>query len=43
MSAFLLCMSNYSRGATYFVCLELDCLCVDMLSFLKLIRDVAKL
>jgi hypothetical protein len=38
-----MCKSNYSREAKYFVFLELDCLCVDILSFLKLIRDDAKL
>jgi hypothetical protein len=43
MSAFHLCISNYSRGAMSFVCLELLSVCVDILSFLKLIRDVAEL
>jgi hypothetical protein len=37
------CISNYSRGATSFVCLELISVCADMLSFLTLIRDVATL
>jgi hypothetical protein len=43
MSALYLCMSNYSRGAYYFVCLELLSVCVDILSFQKLARDVAEL
>jgi hypothetical protein len=43
MSAFHVSISNYSRGATFFVCLELLDVCVDMLSFLKLISDAATL
>jgi hypothetical protein len=43
MSAFYMCISNYSRGTMSFVCLELISVCVDILSFLWLIRDVAKL
>jgi hypothetical protein len=35
MNAFHLCMIKYSRGATYFACLELDCLGVDVPFFLS--------
>jgi hypothetical protein len=35
MSDFHLYMSNYSIGTTYFVCLELDCLGVDIPFFLN--------
>jgi hypothetical protein len=41
MSAFPLCISNYSSGATSFVCLELLFVCVDMFSFIKLVSDIA--
>jgi hypothetical protein len=43
MGAFHLCISNYSRGTYSFVCLELLFVCVDILSFLRLIRDVAEI
>jgi hypothetical protein len=34
MSAFHLWLRNYSRGAKYCVCLECDCLGVDIICFL---------
>jgi hypothetical protein len=43
VSAFHMCISNYSRGATFFVCLGLVSLCVDILSFLKTTGDFTKL